>query len=530
MSFHSTRLFWLLPLLSATLVFASAQLQSATLSAPPANDLAPQHYLPAVVVDVSATPLPAGTATPTATAITTSTPATSPTTTTGPADPSRAVLQGMVSYLPRFREASGDRPVRYLVVLDVSSSMSWNIVGQGTVNGQTVSCVDGSVRCGGGAASAWAVESERRIAIVKQALKTFVDDLARQSGTRPYDAMRLVTFAGSLGDYVNDDGIVGDDAAAVTNLTRVYPSAWSNNPAVLKAAIDQAGDIGLGPYITDGARPSAVGLARATQALEAAPQQAPNGHDYRDVVIMITDGVPDVLRNGLRNNAGPCDAQTVACQSGLVPGTDPPLPGPIEAMRGVAAQLVSEQLVPNGGASYAVMVGPGDTNGLEDVATNGLPVRVLSAEQLRQFLQDLQVDTVYSACVAGAGPPTNVMNAADVPIGTPPDGFAGLSETIVGYVNLTVQGTGQHYLAPIAADPVTRQLSYRLEDLAPGSYTMQAWVGYRAPQDGIARQYSVFVQSGTPATQQAVTIAAGDTTLSLPVTLDLNGTVCAAEP
>jgi hypothetical protein len=50
-------------------------------------------------------------------------------------------------------------------------------------------------------------------------------DQDRRSGLRPHDVVRMVTFTGRLGNYVNSSGAVGDNNRALNDLTDVLPAA-----------------------------------------------------------------------------------------------------------------------------------------------------------------------------------------------------------------------------------------------------------------------------------------------------------------
>jgi hypothetical protein len=461
---------------------------------------------------------------------------------TNPPPSDKLVLAGKVEYLPRYRVPNdSSRPIRFLVVLDVTGSMNWNFDGQGTINGTNVSCVDGQETCNKspntGPKAAWGNEKERRIYIAKQVLKNFVDELAAQSNVRPFDTMRIVTFAGDFGDLVNNEGIEGDNVAAVNDLTKVLPAQWSNSSAVLKDAIDNAGDIGQGPYLMDGATSSAAGLARATQVFDSlpTPDKAPDGQLYRNVVIFVTDGVANVLRNGMLNNYGNCAAETVACQAGIIEIGGQQIRAPLEAMVYEANNLTQEHVLPTGGQTYVVALGSNtDKTGLDAVATSGLAQKANEAGALSKIFEDLQQDAVYGPCKAAfASNPVNTMAASDVATGSPPAGFSQLTTSKVGEVYLTNNETGQQFTVPIVASEPGRALSYEARDLPRGTYTMKAWVGYRAPEDKVARSYDQFMVNNLPSSQIPVNVTTSAASLNgvveKNISLDLSKQVCATE-
>jgi hypothetical protein len=346
-----------------------------------------------------------------------------------------------------------------------------------------------------------------------------------------------VTFAGDFNDFINDDGEVGDNAAAVNDLTKVLPASWSNNSATLKSAIDQAGDIGQGPYLTDGSTPSAVGLARATQVLDALPSPdvgPTSGQLYRNVVIFVTDGVANVLRNGMLNNYS-CDAETVACQAGIIEYQGQQIPAPLEAMILESITLSQEHVIPTGGQTYVIALGSNtDKTGLDAVATSGLAFKANEGSSLARIFDDLQQDAVYGDCKAAlAAEYQGTMSASDVATGTPPSGFANLTTTQVGEVYLTNTETSATFTVPIVASEPGRSLSYIAQDLPRGTYTMEAWVGYRSPFDKAARAYDLFTNTLPNSTQLTVNVTSSAASLNGNVEqnlrLDLSKQVCATQ-
>lgn len=445
-------------------------------------------------------------------------------------------LVGPVTYVPQFKTATDvDRPVQFLIVLDVSGSMAWNFAGQGrNSSGQTVTCTDPANACVS-IDSAWPNAQERRIYIAKQVLRNFVAKIDEQknNGTRPNDMVRIVTFSGRLGNYVNTNGQVGDNARAVNDLTEVLPAGWTNDRTTLEQAIDQAGMVNSDPYMTAGATPSAAGMARASQVFSSAPEFLGN-QQYRRVVIFVTDGVANVLRNGMQNNYGEncaIGSENVGCQWGEIPG-NPPILKPLTALAGEAETLKAAYTNPDGepdGAVYVVALGGIDETGLDQVASQ--PDYVYSATQagsLQAIFNNIQANAIYGSCTPGGGGNLlrDSMAASEVPTDLRPE----LSDVRVGKVTLT-DSTGSTREAWIVADQQTRKLSYSFDDVPPGRYTMRAWVGYRAPEDNISRdKYELFQNGGT---EMVVTISSGQglgATISEPISLRLNESVCPVTP
>lgn len=449
---------------------------------------------------------------------------------TGAPPTNNFTVGGSVTYLPRYRTYPDlNRPVQFLLILDVSGSMSWTFDGRGVQNGQVVTCTNPTQRCVS-IETAWPNEQERRIYTAKQVLRSFVQqiDQDRRSGLRPHDTVRMVTFTGRLGNFVNDRGEVGNNNRALNDLTDVLPAGWTNDRATLEAAIRDAGMVDGNPYMTAGATPSAVAFARASQVFAAAPERAPNGMRYRRVVIFVTDGVANVLRNGMQNNYGAgCElgAENIGCQMG------DPLPDgslrPLNAMVAEAQALKEAYIRPSDGSVYVVALSPTfETTGLNLVASQPDYVkRADMPDQLQQIFDDIQVSAIQGDCTPAQGEERDSMAPSEVPTDLRPE----LTDRIVGKITLTDANNNTRE-AWITADPITRKLSYAITNVPPGQYTLRAWLGYRAPQDNISRdKYELIVRSPSTSAEIPVTVSAGRSlggVIGVPLKLDLNDNVC----
>ncbi|MGQ9547066.1 MAG: VWA domain-containing protein [Roseiflexus sp.] len=450
---------------------------------------------------------------------------------TGAPPTNNFTVGGSVTYIPRYRTYPDlNRPVQFLLILDVSGSMAWTFDGRGVQNGQTVTCTNPTQGCVS-IDSAWPNLEERRIYTAKQVLRSFVQkiDEDRQNGLRPYDTVRLVTFSGRLGNYVNQTGAVGDNNRAVNDLTEILPAAgWTNDRATLEAAITNAGMVNGDQYMTAGATPSAVAFARASQVFANAPDRAPNGMKYRRVVIFVTDGVANVLRNGMQNNFGDgCQQGTenVGCQMGE------PLPDgslrPLNAMVAEAQALKEAYIAPTDGSVYVVALsGTFESTGLNLVASQPDYVkRADQQEQLQQIFDDIQVTAIQGDCTPAQGEERDTMAPSEVPT----DLRSELTDRIVGKVTLTDSSNNQ-FEGWITADPITRKLSYAIPNVPPGQYTLRAWLGYRAPEDNIPRdKYELIVRGPDTSTEIPVQVSAGRSlggVIAVPLKLDLNDNVC----
>ena len=449
---------------------------------------------------------------------------------TGAPPTNNFTVGGSVTYLPRYRTYPDiNRPVQFLLILDVSGSMSWTFDGRGVQNGQVVTCTNPTQRCVS-IETAWTNPQERRIYTAKQVLRSFVAqiDEDRRSGLRPHDTVRMVTFTGRLGNFVNDRGEVGNNNRALNDLTDVLPAGWTNDRATLEAAINNAGMVDGDPYMTAGATPSAVAFARASQVFATAPERAPNGMRYRRVVIFVTDGVANVLRNGMQNNYGTgCDlgAENVGCQMG------DPLPDgslrPLNAMVAEAQALKEAYIRPSDGSVYVVALSPTfEATGLNLVASQPDYVkRADRPDQLQQIFDDIQVSAIQGDCTPSQGELRDSMAPSEVPTDLRPE----LTDRIVGRVTLTDANNNTRE-AWITADPITRKLSYAFANVPPGQYTLRAWLGYRAPQDNISRdKYELLVRGPDVTTEITVQVSAGRSlggVIGVPISLDLNDNVC----
>jgi hypothetical protein len=257
------------------------------------------------------------------------------------------------------------RPLAFLVIFDVTSSMSWNFAGQGTRHGRDIQCgptADPNIQrqyCGAGAP--WRTKQERRIYATKQAIRHMIDQLYS------FDTMRLIAFS--------TKGIDSNQR-------------WTSNKHRLRQDLLDIGAYLHEPYRTAGEAPSASALFTARQLLAEMPRTAPNGLPYGPpVVIFITDSVANRF---LKANGGwehrpndtcpnvPFADDIAACQVGYT-STNPPLPKPITAML-----LQADLLKPNA-TVYVIALAGVDETGLPQVASApAYPffASVQSAEQL----------------------------------------------------------------------------------------------------------------------------------------------------
>ncbi len=474
-------------------------------------------------------------------------------------------VSGNVTFIPRYQTFPDmNRPVQFMIILDVSGSMSWSFEGYGYKNGQKTLCTDPKNGCVLSLDTAWFPEKERRISIAKEVLERFVDQIHqdKQQNLRQYDMVRIIEFKGDLGlysdpnskdsefEHVNSYGV----QEALEHLTRVHPeSGWTNDVNVLYNAIRDAGKVNLDgyrddPFMTNGATPSGVALLRASQVFAKAPtpEYAPNGLKYRRVVIFVTDGVANVLLNGLLNDHGEeCGngSENVSCQSGMFrEESERLLPDgsrrPIDEMVYQADEL-KQVIGSSSGDGVIYVVALSNTFaqvGLDRVASQENYVKVATEEeQVNQIFDDIKVSAIRGECTPAQDDERDRIEAVDLPEGM--RGVTGDSVpvegktlAIVGQVTLTDENNIE-YKGWITADRFTRKLSYEIKNVPPGRYTLRAWLAYRA-RDGVARdKYELIVRGGIATTAIPVTVSTGRSlggVIGVPLKLDLNDNVCPA--
>jgi hypothetical protein len=245
--------------------------------------------------------------------------------------------------------AQAIQPHAYLIILDVTTSMSWNFTGQGTKNGRDVQCGPSSDPahsrqfCSAGAP--WRHTRERRIYAAKQAIRWLIDQLD------PNDTMRLLAFS-THGISTNQ--------------------RWTANKQSLRHDLRDLGSYQHEPYRTAGEAPSASALFRARQLVAQLPQTAPNGLPYsQPSVIFITESIANRF---LKPNGGwenrpndtcpgvPFADDIAICQIGFT-STTPPLPKPITAM------VLQADLLKQGATVYVIALASVDETGLKVVAS-----------------------------------------------------------------------------------------------------------------------------------------------------------------
>ncbi|MCS6881325.1 MAG: pilus assembly protein TadG-related protein [Oscillochloridaceae bacterium] len=463
-------------------------------------------------------------------------------------------LVGSVSLWPEYaHRPQARRPIQYVVVLDVSGSMSADFEGRcdrttrsagrpGEEAGHAAGQQRGWWRCaeappnsnppraevtGTGPEYWWSVEADRRITVAKRALYTLVRSTnmpgnAEYDPSRPPDTMALVWY----------------NHEVPSSFTR----GFSSNPTTIIQNIDAAGALNGDRYRTSGGTNSAGALYRASLVLNNAPRTVTqNGRtwEYKRAVVFVTDGVANQFmdRNAVQGNllAGQSRAETyapghfcrslgtlvienAACQTtdvgglstgggGVRAGLDRPITQAVRVSR--------EDIQANGTEVYVVALSHIPDTGLRDGVAS-FPSYFFSARDLQRNADgSTNVDAIMQAInimvETGLCEPrsdaawTNVIPASNF------QAINGLQYPVVGAVTLVDQSTGTTYTAPIRADASRGgALSYRFDRLPAGSYRLVARLFYRhsldLPRVG-PREYGLIYQNEETVSDIVINVA-----------------------
>lgn len=468
-------------------------------------------------------------------------------------------LLGSVSIWPEYQfTPQSRRPVQYVVVLDVSGSMSANFDGQCDV-GSGRRPARGWWQCANGPAGApdvevtgtgqtyyWNNVNERRITVAKRALESLVRSTNMQGNAdynpnRPSDQMALVWYTHEV-PASNSRG-------------------FSDNPTTIINNINAAG---WQQYRTQGGTNGAGGLLRGSLLFGGAPRTVTqNGQtwEYKRVVIFITDGVSNQLLNRNATNllAGssgqntypvghicrhPLVIEMANCQTTDIGGLtirSGSIPAGLDRPITQAVQVSRQDLQANGVEVFSVALSNVPDTGLRDGIASFPSYFFSAAELQRDGSGRTNVDAIMEAintqvenglCEPRADAAwTNVVPEAHF------QSVAGLIYPNVGEVILTDQSTGTEYRTPIRADRERGgALTYRFDRLPAGTYRLQPYLFYRHPLDPPSvgpRRYSLIYQNDTTASDIVITVAPNTTVGSFTQTqrqdlqLRLFGDVCA---
>lgn len=382
-------------------------------------------------------------------------------------------------------------------MLDVSGSMSWDFSGYGTISGRNYMCenpdnpnplgLSYSDKCQGGPNSAWRTVEGRRIYIAKQAINELVDRM--DTG----DVMRIIAYSSG------NPTIGGANAKA-------YPTdGLTGDKTKLKDAVRQAGIwTGNDAYNTRGGTPGAQGMRATGQLLEQAPDKAPDGREYKEVVIYLTDGVANVFLNGQTNTARDiCGSMSTSqaintpnpCQLGV---TNNGTLRPITALINEATKIRQSN---SGMDLYVIAMGPADDTGLGQVASQpSMLYHANSPDVVDDIFRLINNQAENRICRAHDADFTSDLS------GQSSTGLPGFPAPADGHGYVTIRDAAGSVLPdgqgrlPIQYDPAIGKLVYRIPPevgIAPGDYSIEAYVNYEGP-DGNARTYRWMVSIDDP--------------------------------
>ncbi len=439
-------------------------------------------------------------------------------------------LQGDISFLPQWRTSSRDyTPIRFVVVMDVSGSMNWNFDGTGSGGRQCGYTDKDNVNqafCNS-AESAYETKEERRIYVTRKSLEYLIsllyiegnDSVDPNQVGRPYDQMAILTY--------NDEFINGGTAFQRRDFPTVSMTEFSSDKETLLKYARQSGAFrNWQNYLTRGGTNTAAGLYEANRLLSGNNRVTHNGrtYDYKTVIILITDGVANVLfdpdhptRAGFNNNMHDFFPTGSECRCHALPpayqapagceralnidekadchinskvGVSPPagrvhadgkvtsnrlspLTGTRVFNRPITEMIEQASLIKgNGHEIFVVAISQFESLGLSNVASGSQNyISVRHADQLDGAFKDIFDRSFSNMCIP------NSMHGMQDRI--PPGGvFHG----------------GRVYLDPVPSekyrngtaiqhDTITGKLSYRFDDIPPGQYAVTAELYYTHPDD-----------------------------------------------
>lgn len=184
---------------------------------------------------------------------------------------------------PMRQTNQANMPIRYLILLDVSDSMSWNLNGEGTSRNSNFNCEWAGLSnlpfyagCSG-LRTPWHVESERRIYLAKAMIGKLIDTM------NTHDRMEMIAFT-------SGENYQGNVKVIPTN-------GWTADRDILKAELLTVGSYTNHPYITTGRSAQVQSIIKAQEVLA----NTPDSIGYRTVVVLISNGPANVFMNGMVN-------------------------------------------------------------------------------------------------------------------------------------------------------------------------------------------------------------------------------------
>ncbi|HEU4328190.1 MAG TPA: vWA domain-containing protein [Roseiflexaceae bacterium] len=448
-------------------------------------------------------------------------------------------LVGNLAVLPEARDSASKRPVLYAVAFDVSGSMNWNFNGQAKINGQVRQCgagADNSLNAKRAQDAAicnatsnkdqiWTPLEERRLYIAKQAMMQFIDMMD------PNDRMQIIPFSGANPNIGGIGAIELGDAAGKTKLKQYVLDA-GKSPAANND-----------PYIALGGTPSASALYKARQILGASttPKKAPNGQDYKQVVMLITDGVANHYRdpagqNGTYTSGGnvgwnnlapdqelcrnsPNVGEDVRCHVGYADTSKGQLARPLTAMVNEGTELQKQAQV------FVIALAGVDATGLPMVSSQDIYPWFAPANQpssvtdvFRAINNQVENGDCEPAPYVGW---TYEIDSSHTVSASEAVSLGGTADAVYGVVRL-LDSNGQL----VAEKPITQavvgsstRLTYRFDNVPPGNYAISAVIFYKG-DDGIARKYPLIRNPDLTTSAQRVQVVQRGTSLNNTIAVD----------
>lgn len=454
-----------------------------------------------------------------------------------------------VSIWPEYQEIPQSHvPVQFMVVLDVSGSMSANFNGQCNNSGSK-QCANGPAGypavnvTGTGPSYWWNPQDERRIYVAKNAMKRLVDLMnlpgnPSYNAAFPQDEMALIWFNG----------------AQSTSMT----TNWTSTSGTLKTAIDNAGKYGGDIYRTEGGTNGAAGLYRASLMLKNRPANTTFGGKnwkYKRVVIYISDGVSNQFLDTSKANlsGGGSDAGTYAsgnacksvanlaesatCQTTDVGGVhiskgwDRPITQMVNTSR------TNIQNDPQTDAQvYVVALSNIPATGLKDGVAS-FPSYFYPVPSLQKFADGkTNVDLIIESIYGDASQPECIPRADGEWRNTFPaesgGGLPGLDYPVIGEATITLDDIT--ITSPILVGS-NGQAEAVFTNLPRGIYSLTTYLFYRHPLDPptvLPRRYSLIETAGDTTSALSVPVPNGSSLGKItrqPVGLKLFGNTCAGQ-
>jgi type II secretory pathway pseudopilin PulG len=431
-------------------------------------------------------------------------------------------LIGQVQIRPEYAYVPTNRkPIQYVVVLDVSGSMSANFSGQCNSGGSIRQCTNGpdgappSTSDSGGNAYYWNTTEERRIYVAKTAIESLVRSTNMGSGrdtTRPADQMALVWY--------NDSAPSGNT------------EGFSSSPGDIIDDVRRAGRYGSNNYLTSGGTNGAAALYRAALMLDAAPKTVTeNGQtwEYKRAVIFITDGVSnrflDTSRNDLRGPSSNKDTypsnhvchvnnviEIASCQVTAIGGKWNGMDRPITQ----AGNVSKNDLQANGSEVYVISLSNIPATGLQDsiasfpkyyFAANSLERDSSGKTNVDKIMEVINTLVESGVCERRSDVLDGKPEFKDTILPGEYQAFSGgPTYPTVGEVLLENVENGTQIRIPIMADSAGRT-SYTKNDVPKGNYKLTPYVFYRHPLDPPTfgpRRYSLIDNGSGEATSDIV--------------------------